>query len=110
MASFKTIKKVFETLFYPARIKKMNLPPAELLSIVIDKEQREKGLATELVQKGLAECAQRGIEKVKVLVAADNQSANKLYKKCGFEFVAQIENHGIFSNVYVVDTAKEYTE
>jgi len=104
--SLKTIKKVFETLFYPNRIKKLDLPSAELLSIVIDKEQREKGLATGLVQKGLAKCARRGIEKVKVLVAADNQSANKLYKKYGFELVAQIENHGILSNIYVAETSK----
>lgn len=110
MFSYKTIKRVFETLFYPARIKKINLPSAELLSIVITQEQRKKGLATELVRKGLVECARRGIEKVKVLVAADNKPANKLYLKCGFELVGQIENHGVLSNIYVAETGKKGTD
>ena len=108
--SLKTIKKVFETLFYPSRIKKMNLPSAEWLSIVVADESQGKGLGLQLLQKGLAGCAKRGIDKVKVLVGVDNKPANELYQKCGFELVAQIENHGILSNVYVVDTAKKYTK
>jgi len=102
--SLKRIKNVFETLFYPSRIKKMNLPSAELLSIVIAPEGCGKGLATRLVQKGFQECVKRGIEKVKVLVGADNAAANKLYMKCGFEFVGQIDSHGVLSNIYVAET------
>lgn len=102
--SFSRIKKAFETLFYPTRIKKMNLPSAELLSIVISPQGREKGLATQLTQKGLDECARRGIDRVKVLVAADNEPANKLYLKCGFELAGQIDNHGILSNIYVANS------
>lgn len=101
MFSLKRIKKTLETLFYPRRIKKMNLPDAELLSIVIAPEERGKGLATQLTQKGFAECARRGVEKVKVLVGADNKPANNLYLKCGFELVGQIDSHGIVSNIYV---------
>ena len=88
----------------------MRLPSAELLSIVVANESQGKGLGLQLLQKGLAECAKRGIDKVKVLVGVDNKPANELYQKCGFELVAQIENHGILSNVYVVDTAKKYTK
>lgn len=101
MFSLKRIKKASETLFYPRRIKKMNLPDAELLSIVIAPEERGKGLATQLTQKGFAECARRGVEKVKVLVGANNKPANNLYLKCGFELVGQIDSHGIVSNIYV---------
>ena len=108
MFSLERIKKVLETLFYPARIKKMNLPSAELLSIVIAEKGRGKGLATMLMQRGFTECAQRGIEKVKVLVGADNEPANKLYLRCGFELVGQIDNHGIVSNIYVADTREKY--
>ena len=104
MFSLRRIKKVLETLFYPSRIKKMNLPSAELLSIVVAPESQGKGLGRQLLQKGLAECAKRGIDKVKVLVGADNQPANKLYLRCGFELVRQINNHGIMSNIYVVKT------
>ena len=101
MFSLRRIKNVFETLFYPSRIKKMNLPCAELLSIVITEKEQGKRLATTLIQKGLAECSRRGIEKVKVLVGADNEPANRLYLKCGFGFVGQIDNHGVVSNIYV---------
>lgn len=104
MFSMRRIKKVFETLFYPSRIKKMNLPDAELLSIVIAPKESGKGLATTLTQKGFAECARREIEKVKVLVGADNKPANKLYLKCGFELVGQIDSHGVLSNIYVAQT------
>lgn len=99
--SLRRLKKILETLFYPARIKKANLPRAELLSIVIAEEQQGRGLATILMQKGLTECSRRKIEKVKVLVGADNERANKLYLKCGFELVRQIDNHGVLSNIYV---------
>lgn len=106
--SLRWVKKVFETLFYPGRIKKMNFPSAELLSIVIAEKERGKGLATALIQKGLVECSRRGIKKVKVLVGADNKPANNLYLKCAFELVGQIENHGILSNIYIAETAKKY--
>lgn len=105
--SFGTIKKVFETLFYPSRIKKMDLPCAELLSTVVAPEGRRKGLATQLVEKGFQECQKRRIDKVKVLVGAANEPANKLYLKCGFEFVGQIESHGVISNINVANTGKK---
>jgi ribosomal protein S18 acetylase RimI-like enzyme len=107
MFSPKQIRKVFETLFYPSRIKKMNLPSAELLSIVVAPESQGKGLGGQLLQKGLAECAKRGIEKVKVLVGADNKPANKLYLKCGFELAGRIDNHGILSNIYIAKTRED---
>jgi ribosomal protein S18 acetylase RimI-like enzyme len=101
MFSPKQIKKVFETLFYPGRIKNMNLPRAELLSIVIAERERGKGLASALVKKSFAECSRRGVAKVKVLVGVENDPANRLYLKCGFELAGQIDNHGVLSNVYV---------
>jgi len=102
--SWETVRAVLETLFYPRRVKKLNLPSAELLSIVVSPEARVKGLATELTCAGFVECQNKGIEKVKVLVGVDNIPANKLYLKCGFEMVAEINNHGILSNIYVAQT------
>ncbi|GAI39468.1 unnamed protein product [marine sediment metagenome] len=43
MFSLQQIKKVFETLFYPARIKKTDLPAAELLSVVVAEQARGRG-------------------------------------------------------------------
>jgi len=102
MFSFHRMKKALETLFYPTRAHKMHLPPAELLSIAVSEQERGRGLAAQLLQKGLGECASRGIREIKVLVGADMTPANRLYVKCGFELVGQIDSHGIVSNVYTV--------
>ena len=102
--SLRRIKKMFETLFYPARIKKMNLPPAELLSIAVAPEERRKGLAGQLIEKGLRLYRKTGVDKVKVLIGADNKAGNKLYLKTGFELIGQIVNHGVLSNIYVAKT------
>jgi ribosomal protein S18 acetylase RimI-like enzyme len=104
MLSIRSVKKAFETLLYPSRTKKMKLPSAELLSIVVANEARGKGLGFELIQKGFMECASRGIDKVKVLVGAENKLANKLYLKSGFELVGQIDSHRVASNVYIAKT------
>ena len=102
--SRRRVKKMFETLFYPGRIKNMNLPSAELLSIAVDPEERGKGLAGQLIEKGFQHCRKTGIDKVKVLIGADNKPGNKLYLKFGFEPVGQIVNHGVLSNIYVAQT------
>jgi predicted ATP-grasp superfamily ATP-dependent carboligase/ribosomal protein S18 acetylase RimI-like enzyme len=104
MLSFKNIRNALETLSYPARLKNMNLPAAEFLSMVISEQARRKGLATEFIKTGFAEAAARGIEKLKILAAVDIKPINKLYEKLGFELVGQIDNHGIISNVYVART------
>src|SRR3989339_334878 len=106
MLSFEKLKKVFETLFYPVRVKKMNLPEAELLSIVVSGEIRRHGQATELIQQGFEEYHKKGIDQVKVMVSASNYPANKLYEKCGFKLASQIDSHGVLSNIYVAEIAE----
>ncbi len=106
MFSQQRIKRVFETLLYPVRIRKMHLPKPELLSIVVAEEQRGEGIASAMIRKGFEECVRRKIKEVKVLVAVQKKSANKLYLKCGFEPVGQLENHGVLSNVYVAKMGK----
>ncbi len=101
MCSLKRVKRMFETLFYPARIKNKDLPSAELLSIAVAPDEQRKGLAGELIEKGFRHCRKTGVDKVKVLIGTDNKAGNKLYLKSGFEHVGQIINHGLPSNVYV---------
>jgi ribosomal protein S18 acetylase RimI-like enzyme len=110
MFSFQRIKKVFETLFYPSRIKKLDLPSAEFLSMSISEAGRGKGLATRLMQKGFDECSSRGIDKIKIFAAVDIVGINKMYEKYGFDLACQMENHGVVSNVYVAETGKNYVE
>jgi ribosomal protein S18 acetylase RimI-like enzyme len=101
MLRFSRIKKVFQTLLYPGKAKKLDLPAPELLAIVIADQARGRGLAPRLMQAGLDECKNRGIDKIKILVGADNQPANKLYCKCGFQLVGRINSHNIPSNIYI---------
>ena len=110
MMSIQNIKKVWANLLYPKKMKEMDLPDAELLSIAVAPEGRGKGIAKQLVDAGFEECRKRGIDKVKVLVAADNEAANKLYKKCGFEFKIQIDSHQTISNIYIakINPKSEY--
>jgi len=102
MFSLKRIKKLFETLSYPGRVKKMELPSAELLSIVVAEEGRGKRLGTQLLQKALQECARRGIQEIKVLVGAGMEPANRWYVNRGFKLQGQINSHGNISNIYTV--------
>jgi len=104
MFSLKRIGRMLETLFYPRRTRRLNMPAAELLSVAVAPENCRRGLATRLVKEGLQQCQEKGIDRIKVLVGADNQQANKLYVKCGFELAGQITSHGIVSNVYVAKT------
>jgi ribosomal protein S18 acetylase RimI-like enzyme len=104
MFSFGRLRSTVQTLFYPSRTKKMDLPRAELLSIVVAENERRKGVATALVRKSFIECSLRAIEQVKVLVGAGNEPANTLYLKCGFQLADRINNHGVASNVYIAET------
>lgn len=101
LASLRRVKKIFQTLFYPSRVKKIALPPAELLSIVVIPQERQKGLAKRLLVESFAECTRRGIEQVKVMVWVDNMPANEMYPKCRFKLVGQIDSHGFKQNIYV---------
>lgn len=103
MLNIATFRKVLANLFYPAKMKKMDLPDAELLAIVVAEAGRGKGLAGKLVEAGFDQCRKRGIDRVKVLVAASNDPANKMYNKCGFKFIQQIDSHGVLSNIYVAE-------
>jgi ribosomal protein S18 acetylase RimI-like enzyme len=104
MLSLGRMKRIFQTLFYPNRIESLGLPKAELLSIAVSSDARGQGVGKQLCRAGFQECRNRGLEEVKVLVAAKNEAANKLYQACGFEYAAKIENHGIVSNIYVIKT------
>ena len=102
--SWKRIRKIFATLFYPSRIKKYQFPEAEFLSMAISPAARGHGLATRFVRKGFEECRRREIKELKIMAATKIVPINKMYEKFGFKVVTQIENHGIVSNVYVVPT------
>ncbi len=106
---FNRIKRIVETLLYPQRTEELNLPSAELLSIVISKEARQHGFASDLIHRGIEMYRRQNISHVKVMVGAANIAANRLYQKCGFERVHETLSHGIPSNIYVAATGAPKT-
>ena len=101
--SLQIIKNIWSNIFYPNKMKKMSLPAAELLSIVVSPKERGRGIANRLVEAGFEECKKRNINKAKVLVRPENIAANKLYQNCGFKFFKTINSHGFVSNIYIVE-------
>ncbi len=95
------VKKIFETLLYPAK-KEQNLPKAELLSIVVDVSYRGKGTAQKLFVKLEEEFRSRNVKQFKVIVGSKLIAACRFYEKMGGVFSAKVEVHkGEKSRVYV---------
>ncbi len=108
--SLARVKRIFQTLFYPSKVKDLQLPKAELLSIAVDPDARGQGLGRRLINEGFQQCRKRDIKKVKVLVAADNQPANMLYQKTGFKLHSTTKSHAVPSNIYIASTDPEKTD
>lgn len=101
MFSWRRLKNAFETLFFPSRVERPDLPRAELLSMAVEHGHRRVGVGSELMRRVYEECLQRGIERLKVATGAFMEGTNTFYAECGFEPAGQFENHGIAGNVYV---------
>lgn len=97
---FSTLKRIWETLRYPAETAE-NLPQAEVLSIAVSKQACGKGIGKALMKTAMNEFARRGIKQVKVAVWAGNEAANKFYQHCGFSLACTREHHGLPMNIYV---------
>ena len=66
---------------------------AELLSMAVAPRARRRGVGLGLVRELLDWAMQSGISSMKVVVAVDNASATKLYKRSGFVDGRMIEVH-----------------
>ena len=99
--NIKTVRKIFETLFYPIK-KNTALPKAELLSIVVDKNYQGKGVSKELFKRLVNELGKRGVREFKVVVGENLMPACKFYEKMGGVLYSKIEVHkGEWSRIYV---------
>jgi L-amino acid N-acyltransferase YncA len=92
MFNWKTAKGILETLFYPQR-KAAALPDAELLSIVVEKDYRERGVSGELFEALTEELRKRKVHEFKVVVGANLVSACKFYERMKGVLKAEIEVH-----------------
>ncbi|GAI01963.1 unnamed protein product [marine sediment metagenome] len=100
--SFKSLKKIFETLFYPQKEKK--LPKAEFLTIALKKGFQGQEIGSQMLQKFILEMKSKKVEVFKVIVGEELKPAIKFYEKNGFQFLKNITIHGEQpSRVYIYE-------
>jgi len=102
ITEFLTIKKMLQTMFYPAKVKD-TYGKAEILAVGLKEEYEGKGIGLELMGRILEEFKKRGIKRVKVLAYDKNVVANNYYVKAGFEPAGKIKHHENFLNVYLMN-------
>jgi ribosomal protein S18 acetylase RimI-like enzyme len=99
--SLTTVKKIVETLLYPLK-KKLDLPDAELLSIVVDEPYRGQGVSRELFHALVYEFASRSINHFKIVVGDHLTAACRFYEQMGCVLHSELEVHvGEKSRIYV---------
>ena len=87
----RSARRVFETLRYPAG--DTDLPAAELLAIAVEPDARSRGIGHALVEAFTAELRRRNVDGARVVVAADNERAVRVYEACGFRPATRVEVH-----------------
>jgi ribosomal protein S18 acetylase RimI-like enzyme len=75
---------------------------AELLAIAVHEQYRGGGVGAELASRVLRDLFADGADRVRVVVGADNEGANRLYDRLGFVHAGTLSVHeGITSNLWV---------
>jgi glycosyltransferase involved in cell wall biosynthesis/ribosomal protein S18 acetylase RimI-like enzyme len=94
-------RRARETASYPRQT--ADLPEAELVSIAVVPGARARGVGRALARDVLDGLAALGAERVKVVVSADNEPANRFYESLGFEHRRRMAVHErVSSNVWVI--------
>jgi ribosomal protein S18 acetylase RimI-like enzyme len=86
-------RKVWETVRYGKRADNAGLPSAEILAVAVSERSRGTGVAPSLVTAALDELRRRGIGAVRVVTAAGNARALRLYERAGFRRQRRVEVH-----------------
>jgi len=63
------------------------------ISLAVHPEARRRGLAGRLLAEGTALAQERGVERLRATICADNGAARCLLAQCGFEQEASLEGH-----------------
>lgn len=101
--SFSSFKKIFETLLYP--IKEKKLPSAELLTMAVASQFQGQGIAGKMFLEFTLEMKKRGMSIFKVLVGEELAPAIHFYEKNGFTFLKNTTVHkGKSSRIYTYKT------
>jgi len=101
MLHFANIRDACEVIVYPKKQTQAGLPAAEIAAIVVSEQYRSCGIGKMLVSCCAKEFWKRKVTALKVLVG-EELSANKFYKRAGFQFVKRYYHHKKFLNLYVL--------
>lgn len=106
MLSFRNMRKIFETLCYPAQKVNEMLPAPEILNFCVSGEAQGKGIGKKLFLALVDKFKALGIEEFKIVTSEEQKQAQKLYEKLSAVKVADIEIHnGTKSLVYIYKIA-----
>jgi ribosomal protein S18 acetylase RimI-like enzyme len=86
-------RKVWETVRYGSRAHHADLPSAEILAVAVAERERGTGAAPSLLAAALEELRRRGVGAARVVTAAGNSRALRLYERAGFRQRRRIEVH-----------------
>jgi ribosomal protein S18 acetylase RimI-like enzyme len=101
-AALRAPRKVWETMRYGDRAGRGNLPSAEILAVAVAERARGTGVGPGLLAAALDEFRRRGITGARVVTAAGNSQALRLYQGAGFRRREHIEVHkGVSQEVLV---------
>jgi glycosyltransferase involved in cell wall biosynthesis/ribosomal protein S18 acetylase RimI-like enzyme len=96
------LRRIRETAAYPSGPSSLAGTDAELLAIAVLEQYRGGGVGAELASRVLRDLFAEGAERVRVVVGADNEGANRLYDRLGFDHTGTLSVHeGITSNLWV---------
>jgi len=102
LLSFKTVKKVIETLKYPSQKISLDLPASEILNFCVSSAYQRKGMGRKLFVEMVEEFKRRSVYEIKIVTGENQQRAQSFYESLDAVKVAEIEVHkGVKSMVYV---------
>jgi ribosomal protein S18 acetylase RimI-like enzyme len=95
-----SVPRALETLHYPAE--SSELPPAEILAVAVDELVTGEGVGAQLMAGARTRFGMLGVTTAKVVTAAGNTAALRMYEAAGFVPHSRIEVHaGAESEVLV---------
>jgi ribosomal protein S18 acetylase RimI-like enzyme len=101
-AALRAPRKVWETIRYGGQGGRDDLPSAEILAIAVAERARGTGVASSLLAAALDEFRQRRVAGARVVTAAGNSQALRLYQEAGFRRRERTEVHkGVSQEVLV---------
>lgn len=93
IARKRALKRVVETLTYPAGEDDGRLPGSEILNFCVDSDTQGAGIGSLLFDALCSEYRDRGIAAIRIVTGSDQISAQRFYEKRGARHVSQTQVH-----------------